>query len=287
MATTGGNADVPLRFADLQGLHFEGEPLRLIGQQGIWTPKGFDTAFSIRTTFTPDDRRRPYEDQIDHLGILKYKYRGTDPNQRENVVLRRAMTRGVGLVYFVGVASGVYLARWPVWIVGDRPDLLEFDVAIDDDLRVFEFHEADRLDRARRRYAERVVEERLHQPVFRARVLQAYESSCAVCRLRHRELLDAAHILPDSHPRGEPIVQNGLALCKIHHAAYDQNLLGIRPDYVVSVQASIMREKDGPMLRHGLQEMDGRKLHVPSSKGALPDRERLEERFETFKDAAP
>ena len=51
---------------------------------------------------------------------------------------------------------------------------------------------------------------RLHQATFRERVLHAYRTSCAICRLRHRELLDAAHILPDGHPRGEPVVPNGL-----------------------------------------------------------------------------
>jgi hypothetical protein len=59
-------------------------------------------------------------------------------------------------------------------------------------------------------------------------VLRAYRDCCAVCRLRHEELLDAAHILPDGHPRGEPVVRNGLALCKLHHAAFDRHILGIR-----------------------------------------------------------
>jgi hypothetical protein len=39
------------------------------------------------------------------------------------------------------------------------------------------------------------------------------------------ELLDAAHILPDGHPKGEPVVPNGLALCKLHHAAFDRQRL--------------------------------------------------------------
>src|SRR3989304_615457 len=42
---------------------------------------------------------------------------------------------------------------------------------------------------------------------------QEFRQECAICRLRHEELLDAAHILPDGHPRGEPVVPNGLALC--------------------------------------------------------------------------
>lgn len=49
-------------------------------------------------------------------------------------------------------------------------------------------------------------------------------------RLRHADLLDAAHVLPDTHPPGIPVVPNGLARCKIHYAAYDRNILGVRPN---------------------------------------------------------
>lgn len=77
-------------------------------------------------------------------------------------------------------------------------------------------------DLVRRRYVTRVMQQRIHQARFRAIVLLAYSVRCTICRLHdHPELLDAAHILPDGHPRGEPIVPNGLALCKLHHAAFD------------------------------------------------------------------
>ncbi|MBN2352090.1 MAG: HNH endonuclease, partial [Spirochaetales bacterium] len=59
----------------------------------------------------------------------------------------------------------------------------------------------------------------------------AYSRSCTVCRLKHPELLDAAHIIPDAEESGEPVIPNGLALCKIHHSAYDKNIIGITPDY--------------------------------------------------------
>jgi putative restriction endonuclease len=52
-----------------------------------------------------------------------------------------------------------------------------------------------------------------------------------------------------------------LALCKIHHAAFDQDLLGIRPDLVVVVRRDVQAATDGPMLTHGLQAMDG--VHLP------------------------
>jgi putative restriction endonuclease len=138
---------------------------------------------------------------------------------------------------------------------------------------------------AERGYVLRLTKQRLHQPVFRTRVLRAYADTCAMCRLRHAELLDAAHILPDTHPQGLPVVPNGLALCKIHHAAYDMNIVGIRPDLYIEVQPKVLAEVDGPMLRHGLQEMSGMRIFVPRSRDSQPDRDRLEKRYDEFRAA--
>ncbi len=81
-------------------------------------------------------------------------------------------------------------------------------------------------------------------------------------------------------------MSNGLALCKIHHAAFDSNVLGIRPDYVVQVATDVLLEKDGPMLEHGLQAFHGRSLReIPERKALRPDRDRLEERFALFRAA--
>ncbi len=79
------------------------------------------------------------------------------------------------------------------------------------------------------------------------------------------------------------MVPNGLALCKIHHAAYDRNILGVRPDLQVEVQPRVLAEIDGPMLQHGLQEMAGVRLLVPRRPDARPDRDRLEERYLEFR----
>lgn len=40
-------------------------------------------------------------------------------------------------------------------------------------------------------------------------------------------------------------MSNGLSLCKIHHAAFDLNMLGISPDYVVKVDAKLLEEVNG------------------------------------------
>lgn len=77
-------------------------------------------------------------------------------------------------------------------------------------------------------------------------------------------------------------MSNGLALCKIHHAAFDMNMLGISPDYVVKVDAKLLEEVDGPMLLHGLQEMHGASLTVPVRRQDQPDKGRLEQRFAEF-----
>jgi Predicted restriction endonuclease len=111
----------------------------------------------------------------------------------------------------------------------------------------------------------------------------AYHGACAVCSLRHVELLDAAHIIEDKDENGLPELPNGLSLCKIHHAAYDRRFLGITPDYVVEINGALLDEVDGPMLRHGLQEMHRRPLVTPVRRRDKPDRDRLAIRYEAFR----
>jgi putative restriction endonuclease len=173
-----------------------------------------------------------------------------------------------------------------VFVVGDDPGSLAFTVAVDDPQVLDNDVTIDEHDEARRRYVTRLARKRLHQVAFRQRVIRAYRDSCAVCRLRHVELLDAAHILPDGHPRGEPVVPNGLALCKLHHAAFDRHIMGVRPDLVVEVRDDILAEVDGPMLIHGLQDVHGAPLLIiPRANRQRPDVEFLAERYELFRRA--
>ena len=115
-------------------------------------------------------------------------------------------------------------------------------------------------------------------------MILAYQRQCALCRLRHVELLDAAHIKGDSED-GAPIVSNGIAMRKIHHAAFDADIVGLRPDFVVQVREDVLRETDGPMLTHGLQELHGERMYLPTSASSRPDPDLLEERFTRFKRA--
>jgi putative restriction endonuclease len=93
------------------------------------------------------------------------------------------------------------------------------------------------------------------------------------------DLLDAARIIADSDADGMTRVINRLALCKVHHAAYDRNLLGITPDYEVRIDRELLNEIDGPMLRHGLQDMHGQELTIPKRRSERPSRKSLARRF--------
>jgi putative restriction endonuclease len=168
----------------------------------------------------------------------------------------------------------------PVFVVGDYPEERSFIIALDEAFRFM--GDVRDLPEPQRAYAQRLAKQRLHQPAFRTRVLLAYDTRCTVCTLRHGSLLDAAHIVPDTEPLGIPTTPNGLAMCKIHHAAYDQNMLGISTDYRVSIDREVLAEVDGPMLKHGLQEMHGRTITLPARRADRPDRELLAWRWEQF-----
>jgi putative restriction endonuclease len=271
----------------VRGFDFQGERVPLMAPQGIFKPAVLPELPLSITTAPPSDRKpAAYDDQLDEDGILAYRYRGTDPNHRDNAGLRLAMRRQVPLAYFYGIVPGRYEAIWPVFVVGDDPARLTFTVVAEDrTLARARWESTDTTTEGRRRYITTLVQRRLHQQAFRERVLQAYQVRCGICLLRQRELLDAAHILPDRHPRGEPVVSNGLALCTLHHAAFDRQILGIRPDLIVEVRQDVLREADGPMLRHGLQEFQGVRLLVPRREEQRPNPIFLAERYELFRRA--
>jgi putative restriction endonuclease len=258
---------------------FQGERVSLVAMPGIFTPRLCRYPLTIRTSVDG-----PYADSFASNGLILYKYRGTDAFHPDNAGLRRAMKDQVPLIYLHGQVEGRYQAIWPVFIVDDSPATLTFTVAADEaNRRAAAADEVAYEDPAiRRGYVTATVRRRIHQRAFSERVLDAYRVRCALCRLRHRELLDASNIAPDSSPAGEPVVSNGLALCKIHHAAFDGYFLTVDPDYRVRVRADLLEEVDGPMLKHGIQELDGQQIAVPKHQPHQPDRELLSARLERF-----
>lgn len=273
----------PLDRDELEQFEIDGHRFPLKDRQrGIHKPRGLDAALSIFTTYRPPGRARPYDDGTGPDGLIRYKWRGTDRDHADNRALRAAIERQLPLIWFFGVAPGVYEPIYPVFVVGEEAQLQQFVIAPDSVRGVVPWGRE--IDENLRRYAIRETRQRLHQPVFRATVIAAYDVRCAVCALRHAQLLDAAHIVPDAEEGGIAAVRNGLALCKIHHAAFDAKVLGIRPDLVVEIRADVLEEIDGPMLEHGLKGRHRQRLMaVPRRRADHPDQELLEQRYAQFR----
>lgn len=89
------------------GFEFDGQRVPLIGPQGIFKPAVLpEVPLTITTVPVIEGRTRPYEDEIGSDGLLRYRYRGTDPRHRDNVGLRLAMARQTPLIYLYGVVPG-------------------------------------------------------------------------------------------------------------------------------------------------------------------------------------
>lgn len=261
---------------ELLGFRIGGRDLPLIDfSRGIRNPHDFSSTLSLVAT-----ANGPYDDVEAEDGLLHYSYRKGDPFGGDNRKLRTAMETGQPLILFRKEVANYYTPVMPVYVVDDEPENHAFIIALDEAFRFM--GDLRHLAEPQRQYAQRLAKQRLHQPAFRTRVLLAYQTRCAICSLAHGSLLDAAHIVPDTHRLGIPTTPNGLALCKIHHAAYDQNMLGVSPEYRVAVNHEVLAEVDGPMLRYGIQEMHGRQITLPSKKADQPARDLLAWRWEQF-----
>jgi putative restriction endonuclease len=112
------HGDVIPRDVLARGFNFEGRRVPLVGPQGIFKPSILrDAPLSITTAPPVEGRPAPYEDEVGADGLLRYRYRGTNPNHQENVGLRNAMGLRLPLVYFFGIVRGRYLPVWPAYIV--------------------------------------------------------------------------------------------------------------------------------------------------------------------------
>lgn len=112
---------------------------------------------------------------------------------------------------------------------------------------------------------------------FRPEVLQAYSYRCAVCGCALK-LVDAAHIIPVSHPKSNDDINNGIALCRLHHAAYDNGLLGIRSTYEIILNPDVINRLRNASLLDGLEEFNDALppiIHIPASHEVRPRPENL------------
>jgi putative restriction endonuclease len=267
--------DLPLRGGLADGFAFDGETVRFLNwQKGIFRSRRQHgrAALSVMTSF-----RAPYGADEASGGGYWYAYRAGERAESDNRELRAAHELQVPLVYFRSSAPGIYTALYPVFIDGDDPHSQRVHISVG----AMQLGEPVHLVGIEREYAFRETRVRLHQARFRGVVLPAYADQCAICRLKERRLLDAAHIRADASVDATAAVTNGLSLCTIHHRAYDQDLVGVDADYKVHVARRLLDDDDGPMLDL-LKTFHGGRIEPPRRKPDWPDRELLAERFERF-----
>src|SRR3954451_19688696 len=238
-----------------EGFAFEGQRVSFGSfQRGIH--RGRDqrgpAALTLTTSFND-----PYADTFDEAGALfTYAYRAGPIDQPDNRALRAAYELQTPLVYFRALAPSQYLVVAPMFVTADDPAARV--VVLEPGLPIQDMQPGGLISAPNvRAYATTEARVRLHQQRFKLDVMRAYRHRCAICALRERTLVQAAHIVPDVEPEGIAAVVNGLALCAIHHLAFDRNLLGIDPEGLVHIARRLLDETDGPMLRTGLQGFHG------------------------------
>jgi putative restriction endonuclease len=271
--------DIPYRDGLDAGFPFRGRRIPFLStQKGIYraAAQRGPAALSIQTS-----SKSPYDDEPVEAGFL-YAYRSGSVDQPDNRALRAAYELQAPIVYFVATGPGRYKPLYPYFVAEDDP--VARRVLVSPGFLVGAFDEPAPVpveNPIERRYVVRETRARVHQARFRGRVIPAYGSRCAICRLKESRLLDAAHIVGDLEEGGEPVVSNGISLCSIHHRAFDQDLVGVAPDYEVRVSTRLLDEEDGPML-DVLKAFHRQPIVLPERRGWRPDRIRLAQRFERF-----
>ena len=129
------------------------------------------------------------------------------------------------------------------------------------------------------------VKRRINQNFFRDTVLSSYENKCCITGINNSKLLHACHIIgwsEDETNRTNP--QNGLCMNVLFHKAYDENLIGISPDYEIFVSEEFFGTKlieVDSLTREYVMNYNNRKLIMP--KRFCPDRDLLAVHFDCFR----
>lgn len=272
-----------------RGFEFNGERIPLVNpRRGIFKPRQMEYLLSIRTVFPKpgnkvwyDDQRKAHQALYHSDEFVDYAFMGDDPHAADNRRLREAGEAQIPLVYFIGVAPGKFFPACPSYIARWDKLRLIAKVGFGEPAEYLTAKFGDNTPA--RRYALRVVKQRMHQATFREAVISAYGSRCAISGLPEARLLDAAHIIEDrDEALGQPVVKNGVPLSKIHHAAFDAHLIGIDSDFKIHISPRLLAQKDGPMLE-AIKSVNGCKIRLPARLADRPDPGRLAVRFNTFK----
>ena len=269
-----------------KGFPFLGGRIMFASQAlGIFKPRQMDRVLSIKTVVPREGRGAQYSDQVadgSENGMWVYDMRERNPAHPQNHWLKTAWTEGLPLIYLRGLAPSVYLPSFPVYVTdwdagaGQVRVALGLECTSQQDLV-----EPALMGRELSRYTYGRMQNRVSVARFRVDVLEAYQDTCALSGLAQPQLVDAVPIAPGGSG-GRLDVTEGLCMSRLHHAAFDANLLGIDPDgrvhFSEQLGASASRNS---FVRH-LMVVAGRRIAMPRAPEFQPNRDLLAARFEQF-----
>ena len=271
-----------------EGFMVNGEKIHFASKAlGIFKPKELndDAPLSIKHVRpSRPGRTAPYNDGVNGEGIFVYKLQGDGKPSHHNRLIEEAMDRRVPLILFQGLADGKYETTYPVYVDGLSYVTGEAYIIFDQPGQKRGEQSNIVAEPLHAAYGVSVRKTRLHQQAFRKLVLGAYGLRCALTNLPLVDLLEAAHIVPDSEG-GEASVRNGIAMSTFHHTAYEADLLGIDPDGKIHLSDRITAVRDGPMYDHGLLRLEGLNMRFPLYEEHRPNRDFLAMKFERFHQA--
>lgn len=111
------------------------------------------------------------------------------------------------------------------------------EISLLNDLDSVDDEEIDKLSNKDRKTIVSTIVRKYRATDFRRRVLAAYEHRCAICGVQLK-LIDAAHIIPVAAPSSNDQTNNGVALCKLHHFAFDRNLISFNEQYRIEISSA-------------------------------------------------
>lgn len=127
-----------------------------------------------------------------------------------------------------------------------------------------------------RRYAVLSTRRALRDVNFRDRVLDAYRHGCAMCGVQLR-LVEGAHVLPAAHPDSTDGTDNGVALCALHHRAFDRGFVTFTPDFAIHVNDDVVRTLEDCRRTQGLDSFT--RTLKPTLDVPVDERDRPARRF--------
>ena len=276
------------------GVQWRGRRIRLDGPvQGIWKPKGMDGLLSIKTAWPrqrpgrPDtypDQRQALREHFESRDVLEYSFMKDDPNHPHNRQLRDAWQRRIPIIYLIASYPGFYQAFFPAFIVGWDPAVLRARVA-------FGFETPPETENERR-IGIAIARRQYDHAAFRENVLSAYRETCAVSGVMGRSHVGVAELAPSYGPAAEtaPAASAGVALSKLHRAAFASDLLGIDADGRIHVAQraaqyrgkTTSRQQPKTPVLDALLASDGAVIQLPEHPDHRPDRSLLDLRYQQF-----